>query len=142
MATSTRFTDRITPVGATLGGYGPAVAATLARAPLLVPRRALVRDSLPSALRAERARGVRVRRAGTFAVLGGGILEVALLGVLGVLSQGRDAQAEIDALLRDDGATVTRRSPRPSIALVALAAFGAIVVVFSALGLMAWGLGQ
>jgi hypothetical protein len=121
VAASTRFASAVVPSGG-LDAYGPAVAASIARAPVMVPPRAPIADSLKQAINVEHNRITRVRRVSTFAVLGGGALEVGL-----------------HALLGDEAAPrVLKRTP---IVAVAFAALGAIVLVFSALALMAYGLG-
>lgn len=135
--TSPRFVDPIEP-GGTLEGYGRAVAATLAFSPPALPPRAIVSDSLERELQREVRRGRRVRQFASFAVVGGGFLEVGLMMLLGVFGQGptvADAMRE----LGEEAPAPTEKPSRRWLS-VALTGLGIIALMFAALATMAWGM--
>ncbi len=135
--TSPRFPDPIDP-GGTLSDYGRAVAATIAFSPPALPPRAIVSDALDNELRREVRRGRRVRQFASFAVVGGGFLEVGLMLFLGVFGAG----PTVAEAMRELGEEAEAPAEKPSRKWlgVALTGFGIIALMFAALATMAWGM--
>jgi hypothetical protein len=141
-----RIPERIAPMGGS-SSYEPAFLATIARAPVVVPARDVVADGLAAALARETKRGRDVRHGATFAIVGGALVELALMMWLGVFRARRDVEQEIAALARDGELGVVaaraRRSDvgtRVRFAALAIGAVGVVALIFAALAVMAWGL--
>ncbi len=131
-----------TPVTKAVGGpYESAVTAALAFAPPALPKRPLVADGLPRALKIETARMQRVRRLTSFAVVGGGLLEIGLMLWLGVLGRAPNLLEENLDLL-EPGELPPEPQKKASIRFVAVvvSSVGIIALVFAALATMAWGM--
>jgi hypothetical protein len=140
-----RITERLSPPLGAPSTYPAVVAATLARAPLVVPHRSVVADGVPSALAFETTRIRRVRRGATFAIVGGGLVEFGLMLWLGVFSTRSRVQEELRVLAGEGelAAVANERSNRASTAkyaAIVLTAVGIVALVFAALAVMAWGL--
>jgi len=138
LATSPRVEDRVALPGASLSAYPAVVAATIARAPIAVPKREIVADGLKGALQREGVRVKNVRRAATFAILGGGLVELGLMIFLGVFTRPIAVEDELAAI---EGGTVAKRAPtsRRFVALVVMAV-GIVALIFAGLAIMAWGM--
>ncbi|MEO7094305.1 MAG: hypothetical protein ABI175_13700 [Polyangiales bacterium] len=140
-----RIAERIAPPLGAPSTYPAVVGATLARAPLVVPHRAIVADGVPAALAFETTRIHRVRRGATFAIVGGGLVEFGLMLWLGVFSTRSRVQEEL-RILGGEGeldAVAGERGSRASAAkyaAIVLTAVGIVALVFAALAVMAWGL--
>ena len=140
-----RIPERISPPLGAPSTYPAVVAATLARAPVVVPHRAIVADGVPSALAFETTRIHRVRRGATFAIVGGGLVEFGLMLWLGVFTTRSRVQEELRILSGEGelGVAMRERSTRASTAkyaAIVLTAVGIVALVFAALAVMAWGL--
>jgi hypothetical protein len=137
---STRVPAATSPSGG-LSGYRPALAASIAFAPAMIMAPPVAADGLARALSEERRRGKAVRRAAGGAIVGAGVAELGLMVLLGAFARPPNA---IDAM-RDLGeepapAASISRSDRTRLAGIVACAIGIVVLLFSALVTMAWGL--
>lgn len=145
-----RIDDRIPPAPGSMATYESAVAATLARAPVVVPHRTVVADGLPPAMAFETARIKRVRRGASLAIVGGGLVEFGLMLWLGVFASKTRVEDELRMLAEDGelGVAAAERAAEQQhkgpggarTAAIVITAVGIVALVFAALAVMAWGL--
>lgn len=136
-----RFDRAIPPPTGSLRPWGTALPATIAFARASIPRRDVVAYGLDAAFAVEQARGQRVRRWAMVAILAAALVEIAIVLQLGLFSRSAHADAEIDALLREDGAADERAPLRTrKLASMVVGALGIVALIFAALAIMAAGL--
>ena len=142
-----RVPDRIAPPLGGIGIYEACVAASLARAPVVLPRRSVFADGLPVAAEREQSRVHRVRRGAAFAIVGGGFVEFGLMLWLGVLGSKRKVDEELRAIAEAEELALATVPPPQShgpgavrTAAIVVTAIGIVALVFAALAVMAWGL--
>ena len=88
-----------------------------------------------------------MRRWATVAIFAAALIEIAIVLQLGLFSRSAHADAEIDALLRDQGEIgdalepEERAAPHPKqLASMVIGALGIVALIFAALAIMAAGL--
>jgi hypothetical protein len=136
-----RFDRALPPATGSLGPWNAALPATIAFARASIPRREIVASGLDAAFAREEARGARVRRLATLAILAGALIEIAIVLRLGFFSRSAHVDEEIEALARDEGEPAVPAQGRTRrVASMALGALGIVTLIFAALAMMAAGL--
>ncbi len=142
--TTPRIHDRISPALGAPSTYPSVVAATLAAAPVAVPPRRVLADGLPAAMAFEVARIKRVRHGATFAIVGGGLVELGLMLGLGVFTTRRRVEDELRAMTSEGELSAVvddqSRGNAMRLAAIVVTSIGVIALVFAGLAIMAWGL--
>lgn len=145
--TAPRIKDRISPALGAPSTYSSVVAATLAGAPVVVPPRRVIADGLPAALAFEVGRIKRVRHGATFAIVGGGLVELGLMLGLGVFTTRRRIEDELRAMTSEGELSSMQKVVEPKsrfgamrLAAILVTSIGIIALIFAALAIMAWGL--
>jgi hypothetical protein len=141
-----RFDRAIPPPTGSLRPWSAALPATIAFARASIPRRDVVAYGLDAAFAVEQARGQRVRRWATVAIVAAALIEIAIVLQLGLFSRSAHADAEIEALLREEGdpgaSELDGRAPPRTrkLASMVVGALGIVTLIFAALAIMAAGL--
>lgn len=141
-----RYDRAIPPPTGSLRPWSAALPATIAFARASIPRRDVVAYGLDAAFAVEQARSLRVRRWAMVAIFAAALVEIAIVLQLGLFSRSAHADAEIDALLREEappGETRPRASDERApartgqLASMVVGALGIVTLIFAALAIMA-----